>query len=363
MATLRAAIIGAGRPRRKEGATGFGMAHFHAEGFKAARDCELIAVADIKPENAQAFAEEHPGARPYTDHKEMLRSEKPDIVSICLWDHLHYPMTMHCIQAGVKAVHCEKPMAPTFGEARKMHEAARDAGVQLTFNHQMRFSKTIQEAKHLLDAGTVGDLKAIETSCANLFDEGTHLFDLAFFYNGQTPVQWLIGQIDSRTERSLFGIRYEDQALAQFRFENNVAGLMATGPGAKLLGAERMVRLIGSASAIEVLWGMPPNEDKLRVRRDGATDWENLPLPDNLSGPDMLVGALSRGIADAIDALRTARTPLQDSQWALQATELIFATYESSRRRARIDLPLDIEDSPFLSMLEHGDIGPRSKEV
>jgi UDP-N-acetylglucosamine 3-dehydrogenase len=363
MVTLRAAIIGTGRPRRKEGATGFGMGHFHAEGFKAAEDCELVAVADIKPENAEAFAEEHPGVRPYTNHNEMLKSEKPDIVSICLWDHLHCPMTMDCIAAGVKVVHCEKPMAPTFGEARKMHEAAREAGVQLTFNHEMRFNKTIQEAKRLLDADAIGDLTGIETSCGNLFDEGTHWFDLAFFYNGQTPAEWLIGQIDSRTERSLFGVRHEDQSIAQFLFENGVAGLMATGPGAKLLGAERIVRLIGSAGVIEVVWGMPPDEDKLRIRRAGTSDWEDLVVTDHFSGPDMLVGALSRGIVDAIDGFRTGRTPLQDSQWALQATELIFATYESSRRRARIDLPLDIDDSPLLSMLEQGTIGPKSKEA
>ncbi len=45
---------------------------------------------------------------------------------------------------------------------------------------------------------------------------------------------------------------------------------------------------------------------------------------------------------------------------ALQATELIFATYESSRRRARIYLPLEIEDSPLISMLEKGMVGPGS---
>ena len=77
MSTLRAAIIGAGRPRRTEGCTGFGMGHFHADGFKAAEDCDLIAVADIKPENAQAFADEHAGVKPYFDYKEMLQAEKP----------------------------------------------------------------------------------------------------------------------------------------------------------------------------------------------------------------------------------------------------------------------------------------------
>jgi hypothetical protein len=59
-------------------------------------------------------------------------------------------------------------------------------------------------------------------------------------------------------------------------------------------------------------------------------------------------------ILDLVDALKTGREPQLSARKALQATELIFATYESSRRRGRVDLPLEIEDSPFLSMLESG---------
>jgi hypothetical protein len=43
----------------------------------------------------------------------------------------------------------------------------------------------------------------------------------------------------------------------------------------------------------------------------------------------------------------------------LQATELIFATYESSRRRDRIQLPLDTADSALIAMLKEGLIGPK----
>ena len=59
-------------------------------------------------------------------------------------------------------------------------------------------------------------------------------------------------------------------------------------------------------------------------------------------------------IMDLVDALKTGREPELAGRKALQATELIFATYESSRSRGRIDLPLEIEDSPLASMLEAG---------
>jgi len=48
----------------------------------------------------------------------------------------------------------------------------------------------------------------------------------------------------------------------------------------------------------------------------------------------------TRAILDLIDALKSGREPEVSARRALQATELIFATYESSRRRGRIDLPL-----------------------
>jgi len=53
------------------------------------------------------------------------------------------------ICAGVKAIHCEKPMAPTWGESLKMAAACDKAGIQLTFGHQRRFLDAFRKAKEL----------------------------------------------------------------------------------------------------------------------------------------------------------------------------------------------------------------------
>ena len=44
--------------------------------------------------------------------------------------------------------------------------------------------------------------------------------------------------------------------------------------------------------------------------------------------------------------------PVLSARKALQATEVIFATYESARRDARVDLPLEVEVDPFTHMRE-----------
>src|SRR5947209_8540586 len=120
MKVLRAGFIGTGKPRFQEGSTGFGMGYEHAMGYKACQGIELAACADLSPENGQAFAGHFKVPAVYTDYRRMLKKEKLDMVSICTWPHLHFPMVAACIRWGVKFIHCEKPMAVTWGDARKM---------------------------------------------------------------------------------------------------------------------------------------------------------------------------------------------------------------------------------------------------
>ena len=51
---------------------------------------------------------------------------------------------------------------------------------------------------------------------------------MLFFYNDETPVEWVIGQIEARGGQSIFGVVVEGQGLAFFKFRNGVAGLMVT---------------------------------------------------------------------------------------------------------------------------------------
>ena len=343
MATFRVGIIGCGRPWRSAGASGFGMAHAHVQGYKASPETALIAVADIDLENARAFQAEHGGERIYADYRELLLQEQLDIVSVCTWPRLHAEMVIAAAEAGVKAIHCEKPMAPTYGEALRMVEVCRERRVQLTFNHQRRFGAPYRMARELLKSGAIGDLQRMEATCDNLFDWGTHWFDMLFFYNDETPVEWVIGQIEPRGTKTIFGVPVEGQGLSYFGYQNGVQGLVMTGFGA---GSQAINRLAGTDGFIEVRLG---GEAPVRVWGKGHAAWQEVAFP---AGEGSLGDVVGRGVLDLIDALKTAREPELSAQKALQATELIFATYESSRRRGRVDLPLQIDDSPFLEMLQ-----------
>lgn len=340
MPAYRVGIIGTGKPWRSTGATGFGMGHAHAEGYKVAPEARLVALADLSLENAQAFQERHGGDAIYQDYRDMLAKEQLDIVSICTWPHLHAEMVIACAEAGVRAVHCEKPMAPTFGEAKRMVAACEASGTQLTFNHQRRFGTPFQKARALLREGAVGPLCRIEATCGNMFDWGTHWFDMLFFFNDETPVEWVIGQIDTRGAEKVFGVTVEGQGISQFKFRNDVYGLLLTGVSSP---EPLVIRLIGDDGVIELGHS---NAAPLRVL--GRNGWQIIEgMEEGLHGNE----CHARTIRDLIDALSTGREPEVSARRALQTTELIFATYESSRRRGRVDLPLTIEDSPLMAML------------
>jgi hypothetical protein len=63
-------------------------------------------------------------------------------------------------------------------------------------------------------------------------------------------------------------------------------------------------------------------------------------------------------VRNAFDCLESGAEPELSHRKALRATEIIFALYESVRRRAAVTLPLDTRDNAFLALLAAGQVGP-----
>ncbi|MFO8006211.1 MAG: Gfo/Idh/MocA family oxidoreductase [Candidatus Brocadiia bacterium] len=353
MTALRIGFIGTGKPRGTEGSTGFGMAYHHADGFLNLDDhCELVAAADIVEENVHAFADRYSVQGTYLDYHEMLGAEDLDVVSICTWPHLHEQMTVDCARAGVRAVHCEKPMADTWGGARHMASVCAQNDVQLTFNHMRRFSKVIRNAKALLDDGQIGELMRVEFGRHNLCDTGTHWFDTANYLAGQPTAEWVLAQVHYERKRLTFGAHQENQAISLWRYESGVFGLALTGGGEDIPRAH--CRLMGTDGLIEI-HPAGPDTPRLRIRRKGGAQWEAVDCEGETVHDTV---NYNRVIAELSDCLESGRTPETGARNALQATELVFASWESARRRGRVDLPLDIEDNPLVAMVESGELTP-----
>jgi predicted dehydrogenase len=363
--TYQVAVIGAGNPDQPDR---YAMAYRHAGGYRRLADVELVACADIVRENAVAFAESFDidESNVYEDHEAMLSAVQPDIVSVCTPPTTHADIVTDCADSGVAAIHCEKPMAGTWQECREMVAACDRAGVQLTFNHQRRFAAPYTKAKALLDDGRVGALQRVEIGGNNLYDYGSHLFDMAGYMTDQTPIEWVLGQVDSEETEMLYGLPQEREGLAHWRHESGVDGVASTGE----TGVVRCeLRLVGEDGVIEVgAAGGPPlrlrgTDDgwrRVKTGRDGVWRAQAHPLDGALQrvpvGPDRLFGDppyVERAISDVVSALREGEASTLAAENALQTTEIIFAIWESARRGGRVTLPLDIEDNPLAAMVEN----------
>ena len=340
MAMFKVGIIGCG-----------GRGHSHAQGYKASPDVELVACADPVKDARQAFAEAYDIPKTHRYYKQMLEKEDLDFVSVCTWPKFHKDMVIAAANSGVKGILCEKPMAPTWRESKALYQTCVDNNVVITFCHQRRFGARFVKAKELANDGTIGELRRVEGACSNLFDWGTHWFDMFFFYNNEEPAEWVIGQIDASEDLQVFGATVETCGVSWIRWKNGVEGLLTTGGTA---GQGIVNRLIGTDGIIELgTRDAPP----IRVLSTKSRAWKAPDLDSVVpEGAEKTLPML-----DLIDCVKTGREPELSGRKALQATELIFATYESSRRRAKITLPLDVYDSALLTMLRKGMIGTKIK--
>ncbi|HBC88227.1 MAG TPA: gfo/Idh/MocA family oxidoreductase [Lentisphaeria bacterium] len=323
MKIYRVAFIGCGR-----------IASIHAEGYKLNKQCNVVALTDVKAEAIKAFSEKHgfTNAETFTDYKKMLRKIKPDIVSICLWTGLHEKVVKYCAKAKVRAIHCEKPMAPCWKDALSMAKAAEKAGSQLTFNHQRRKLPVFRKARELVKKGGIGKLLRIEAfNPKNILDWGTHVVDMTFKLNGEVPATRILGQIDAREGGSWFGIPFEQLAIGWLTFANGVTAVIQSGDQKEMnLG----FRLHGTKGDIEILEAEP----HLRIKGKGKSTWQVVKVKGSLH--DAKNENMQAMIKDITDGLGKGKEPEISVRRALRTTEVIFAWYESALKRQTIELPL-----------------------
>jgi len=353
---LTVAFIGTGKKREKGQLDGYAMAYTHAEGFSTVEDAELAAACDLVEENVAAFAERWGVGQTFADYHAMLAEVQPEAVSICTWPHLHEQMVIDCARAGVKLIYCEKPMADTIGGARRMLAACDEAGTVVCFNHQRRFGKPFAMARQMLDEGLIGPLVRLEWGGANIYDYGSHNFDMAQYFNDEAWPTWVIGQVGYHTESFWFGAHNENDSFALINYENGVVGICATGQAQVAVRAHN--RLVGADGVIEI-GSHAEGAGALRYRTHRDGEWTRVDTEgEGLHAQEFI----NRAIRDAVASYRAGTRAMMDGHNAIKGTEAIFAVWESSRRRGVVPVPIEAEDNPLNAMVEAGDLTPKPAE-
>ena len=166
-------------------------------------DTNLIIVADTDEEKAKLLGSEME-CQATTDWEEVVKREDLEMVLICTPPHLHASIAAEAIKRG-KHVFCEKPLAMTTEEAKRMVDTARGNKVKLKCGFSLRHHPGMQQARKWLDAGNIGEPFSLRcrygiggrpgyekewrmnpeiSGGGQLMDQGMHVLDLARWYLG-----------------------------------------------------------------------------------------------------------------------------------------------------------------------------------
>jgi D-apiose dehydrogenase len=142
MKKLRVAGVGAGY-----------FSQFHLQGWRAVAQAEVVGWCDHDVSKVKH-------AKSFRTMKEMLDEVKPELVDIVTPPETHLELVRAAAGRGLPVI-CQKPLAPTFEEARAVVDAAARAGVPLVVHENFRWQPWYREARRLIDAGALGRLHSV----------------------------------------------------------------------------------------------------------------------------------------------------------------------------------------------------------
>jgi len=143
---LRACVIGLGI-----------LGEQYATRLDGRQDVEVVGVADVLADRAQAVGHQV-GAAVYSDYRQMLREQTPDLAVVATPDTLHRDPVLAAIGAGVPAIIQEKPMATTVAEAEEMLDASEKAGARIFVNYANRGSPLDRATHYVIQHGLLGEV-------------------------------------------------------------------------------------------------------------------------------------------------------------------------------------------------------------
>lgn len=227
------------------GCGGFGNAHLDA--LCHFDNIEVIALCDIHIEKCYERNEHYKFfANCYSDYREMLEKESPDIVLVATSDQSHAEVTIAALRAGFHVM-CEKPMALDLNECVDMVKASEESGKLLMIGQICRYTPGFAKAKDLVDRGIIGDLYYVESEYAHDYKDirgvdewrvtperepiiggACHAIDL---------LRWIAGDPNEvfaySNHKVLTDWPINDTTIAVMKFPNNVIGKIFTSVGCK----------------------------------------------------------------------------------------------------------------------------------
>jgi predicted dehydrogenase len=339
MAGTRSIVVGAGL-----------VAGFWMEPLR--RRTDVVALVEVDAERTGAalarFGLDCPG---FTSLDAALAAADADVVVNLTPPEWHRRVSETALAAGCHVL-SEKPMAPTYEDARATVEAARRAGRTLAVMQNRRYQPAIRRLREGLLSGAIGQPMAF---CADMFmaprhaaghlaaqrhplllEMAVHTFDQARYLSGRevvsvvcheytAPHSWYAG-----APAALCTFELEDGTVFSYRGNWIAEGFATSYDAAWRIVGSRGTAIWDSvgAPACEVAVGPPPKVGMAEARR---TAWEAA-VPRDATGH-------AAAIDDLVDALESHRPAETDGADNLKTLAMVFAAICSAeeRRAVRLD--------------------------
>src|SRR5437868_172811 len=121
----------------------------------------IVALCDVDQKNAAASFTKYPNANRYRDFRKMLDAEKSlDAVVVSTPDHIHAIAAITAMQHG-KHVYCEKPLAHSIYECRKMRQIAAETGLVTQMGQQGHAMEGSRRAVEVIRSGAIGQVREL----------------------------------------------------------------------------------------------------------------------------------------------------------------------------------------------------------
>lgn len=320
----------------------------------------FVAVCDIMETNMEEKItkfELNSSIHRYTDYKEMIEKEKPELVAIATESGKHASIAMDCIEAGCNII-IEKPIALSMKDADDIIRKAKEKGVKVCACHQNRFNKSIQKIREALEKKRFGKLfygtahvrwnrnweyysrakwrGTWEQDGGALMNQCIHNIDLLRWMMGDDIIE-VVGMTDKLNHSY---IEAEDMGMALVKFSNGSYGLIEGTTDIFPQNLEETLYLFGERGTVKA-GGHSVNVIEEWRFNDWIDDPEKVKAEFHENPPNVYGFGHIPLYADVIDSIINNREPYVNAEAGKRALELVLAIYKSEAEGRSIKFPLE----------------------
>ncbi len=344
---MKYALIGCGRISPNH------IAAAKANHLELAATCDIVAA---NMEDKRLKFELGDSVKQYTDYKEMLRAEKPELVAIATESGKHAQIALDCMEEGCNLI-IEKPIALSLSDADRIIEKAKEKGVKVCACHQNRFNKSVQKIRDAVEKKRFGRMfygtahirwcrdfayyhraqwrGTWEQDGGALMNQCIHNIDLLRWMMGD-EIEEVVGMTDRLNHDY---IEAEDLGIALIKFKNGSYGIVEGTTDIYPRNLEETLYLFGEKGTVKA-GGQSVNIIEEWNFSDMLDDPVEVKRQYHEAPPNVYGFGHTPLYADVIEAIEKDREPYVDAEAGRRALELVLAIYKSAATREIVKLPL-----------------------